>query len=141
LRRFPCWLWLLKRLTFLRSLNSLRLHWHWGRSNYKLSVEASRNTSWGLTFARNNKTSGKGDIIPTSWIHSSFVAHEKLSGLPYPLYFGRDIGLYIDGHGAVCNPRESGDSGSMNCETPVLVKKFSFDVLFNGLELRYDDSR
>jgi hypothetical protein len=49
------------------------------------------------------------------------------------LYFGRDTGLNVGGHGAVCKPIESGDSGSMNCEIPLLVKKFSFGVLLFGL--------
>jgi hypothetical protein len=44
------------------------------------------------------------------------------------LYFGRDTGLNLGGHGAVCNPMESGDSGSMNCEIPLPAKKFSFGV-------------
>jgi hypothetical protein len=44
------------------------------------------------------------------------------------LYFGRDIGLNFGGHGAVCKPMESGDSGSTNCEIPLPVKKFSFGV-------------
>jgi hypothetical protein len=29
---------------------------------------------------------------------------------PYPLYFGRETGLNFGGHGAVCNPSESGES-------------------------------
>jgi hypothetical protein len=37
--------------------------------------------------------------------------------------------LNFGGHGAVCNPMESGDSGSMNCEIPLHVKKFYFEVL------------
>jgi hypothetical protein len=45
------------------------------------------------------------------------------------LYFGRDTGLNFGGHGAVCNPMESGDSGSTNCETQLPAKKFSFGVL------------
>jgi hypothetical protein len=48
---------------------------------------------------------------------------------PKPLYFGRDTGLNIGGHGAVCNHMESGDSGSTNCEIPLPAKKFSFGVL------------
>jgi hypothetical protein len=30
------------------------------------------------------------------------------------LYFRRESGLNFGGHGTVCNPIESGDSGSMN---------------------------
>jgi hypothetical protein len=41
--------------------------------------------------------------------------------------------LYFDDHGAVCRPRDNGDSGSANCETLLPVKKFSFD-LFRGPE-------
>jgi hypothetical protein len=45
------------------------------------------------------------------------------------LYFWRDTGLNFGGHGAVCNPIESGDSGSTNCEIPLPAKKFSFGIL------------
>jgi hypothetical protein len=48
---------------------------------------------------------------------------------PKSLYFWRDTGLNFGGHGAVCNPMESGDSGSTNYEIPLLAKKFSFGVL------------
>jgi hypothetical protein len=37
--------------------------------------------------------------------------------------------LYFDGHGTVCSPMDSGDSGSTNCGIPLRVKKFSFEVL------------
>jgi hypothetical protein len=45
-----------------------------------------------------------------------------------PLYFGRVTGLKFSAHGAVCNPMESGDSRSTNCEIPLPVKKFYFGV-------------
>jgi hypothetical protein len=45
------------------------------------------------------------------------------------LYFRRETGLNFGGHGVVCNPVESGDSGSTNCEIPFPAKKFSFGVL------------
>jgi hypothetical protein len=45
-----------------------------------------------------------------------------------PLYFGRDTGLNFEGHGAVCRPMDSGDSGSTNCEIPLPAKIFSFGV-------------
>jgi hypothetical protein len=48
---------------------------------------------------------------------------------PKPLYFRRETGLNFGGHGAVCKPTESGDSGSTNCEIPLPTKKFSFGVL------------
>jgi hypothetical protein len=48
---------------------------------------------------------------------------------PKPLYFKRETGLNFGGHGAVCNPIESGESGSTNCEIPLPTKKFSFGVL------------
>jgi hypothetical protein len=51
---------------------------------------------------------------------------------PYPLYFGRETGLYFGGHGAVCCPSESGESGSANCEIPLPAKKFSLEVLCSG---------
>jgi hypothetical protein len=35
------------------------------------------------------------------------------------LYFRRNTGLNFGGHGAVCNPMESGDSGSTKCEIPL----------------------
>ena len=54
---------------------------------------------------------------------------------PCLLNFERETGLYFGGHGAVCNPRESGDSGSVNCETPLPVNKFSLGVLFHSPEL------
>jgi hypothetical protein len=44
------------------------------------------------------------------------------------LYFGRDTSLNFDGHGAVCNPIESGDLGSTNCEIPLPAKTFSIGV-------------
>jgi hypothetical protein len=37
--------------------------------------------------------------------------------------------LNFGGHGVVCSPMESGDSGSTNCEIPLPTKKFSFGVL------------
>jgi hypothetical protein len=42
---------------------------------------------------------------------------------PKPLYLGRETGLNFGGHGAVCSPMDSGDSGSMNCEIPFPAKK------------------
>jgi hypothetical protein len=37
--------------------------------------------------------------------------------------------LNFGGHGAVCNPMESGDSRSTNCDIPLPTKKFSFRAL------------
>jgi hypothetical protein len=45
------------------------------------------------------------------------------------LYFGRDTGLNFGNHGAGCNPMETGDSRSTDCEIPLPAKKFSFGVL------------
>jgi hypothetical protein len=42
------------------------------------------------------------------------------------LYFGRDTDLNFGGHAVVCNPMESDDLGSTNCETPLPAKKSSF---------------
>jgi hypothetical protein len=42
------------------------------------------------------------------------------------LYFRRETGLNFGGHGAICSPRDSGDSRSTNCEIPFLVKIFFF---------------
>jgi hypothetical protein len=56
------------------------------------------------------------------------------------LYFGRETGLNFDGHGAICSPRDNGDSRSTNCEIPFLVKNFSFGVLLFGPEFWSGDS-
>jgi hypothetical protein len=69
---------------------------------------------------------------PAKFTADSYLMRNCLEFLK-PLYFGRDTGLNVGGHGAVCKPIESGDSGSMNCEIPLLVKKFSFGVLLFGL--------
>jgi hypothetical protein len=50
------------------------------------------------------------------------------------LYFGRDNGLNFEGHGAVCRPMDSGNSGSTNCEIPLPAKIFSLGVPLYGLE-------
>jgi hypothetical protein len=41
--------------------------------------------------------------------------------------------LNFGGHGAVCNPIESGESWSTNCEIPLPTKKFSFGVHYKKL--------
>jgi hypothetical protein len=64
---------------------------------------------------------------PAEFTADSYLMTNCLE-FPKPLYFGRDIGLNFGGHGAVCKPMESGDSGSTNCEIPLPVKKFSFGV-------------
>jgi hypothetical protein len=53
---------------------------------------------------------------------------------PYPLYFDREGGLDFGSHGVVCNPSESGESGSANYEIPLPAKKFSLEVLLFWLE-------
>jgi hypothetical protein len=42
--------------------------------------------------------------------------------------------LNFEGHGAVCKPMKSGDSGSTNCEIPLPTKTFSFGVPLYGPE-------
>jgi hypothetical protein len=42
--------------------------------------------------------------------------------------------LNFGGHGAVCSPMDSGNSGSTNCEISLPAKKFSFEVLLFGQE-------
>jgi hypothetical protein len=53
----------------------------------------------------------------------------KCLEFPYPLYFGGETGLNFGGHGSVCRPSESGESGSTKCKIPLPVKKFSLEVL------------
>jgi hypothetical protein len=69
----------------------------------------------------------------TSSPHAKFITDSYLmrNCLEFlkPLYFGRETGLNFGGHGAVCIPMDSGDSGSTNCEIPLPAKKFSFGVL------------
>jgi hypothetical protein len=65
---------------------------------------------------------------PTEFTADSYLMRNCLE-FPNSLYFERETGLNFGGHGAVCNPMESGDSGSTNCEIPLPVKKFSFGVL------------
>jgi hypothetical protein len=71
--------------------------------------------------------------IATSSSHAEFTDDSYLMRnclkFPYPLYFGRETSLNFGGHGAVCNPSESGESGSANCEILLPMKKFSFGVL------------
>jgi hypothetical protein len=45
------------------------------------------------------------------------------------LYFGRENGLNFGGHDAVCNPSESGESGSANYEIPLPAMKISLEVV------------
>jgi hypothetical protein len=47
---------------------------------------------------------------PAEFTADSYLMRNCLE-FPKPLYFGRDTGLNFGGHGAVCNPMESGDSG------------------------------
>jgi hypothetical protein len=49
-----------------------------------------------------------------------------------PLYFGRESGLSFGGYDAVCNPTESGESGSTNWEISLPTKKFSFGFFYFG---------
>jgi hypothetical protein len=65
---------------------------------------------------------------PAEFTAASWLMRNSLE-FPYPLYFGRETGLYFGGHGAVCNPSESGESGSANCEILLPVKKFYLEVL------------
>jgi hypothetical protein len=65
---------------------------------------------------------------PTEFTVDSYLMRNCLE-FPKLLYFGRDTGLNFGGHGAVCNPMESGDSESRNCVIPLPAKKFSFGVL------------
>jgi hypothetical protein len=65
---------------------------------------------------------------PVEFTADSYLMRKCLEFLK-PLYFWRDTGLNFGGHGAVCNPIESGDSGSTNCEIPLPAKKFSFGIL------------
>jgi hypothetical protein len=86
------------------------------------------------SFASNDEGFGQCNIISSCWIHSRFVPHEELAGVPKPLYFGRETCLNFGGHGAVCSPMDSGDSESTNCEIPFPAKKFSFGVFLVGPE-------
>jgi hypothetical protein len=64
---------------------------------------------------------------PAEFTADSYLMRNCLEFLKL-LYFGRDTGLNFGGHGAVCNPMLSGDSGSTNCEIPLPVKKIFFGV-------------
>jgi hypothetical protein len=70
---------------------------------------------------------------PAEFIDDSYLMRNFLEFLK-PLYFGRETGLNFGGHGAVCSPMDSGDSGSTNCEIPLPTKKFSFRILLFGPE-------
>jgi hypothetical protein len=50
---------------------------------------------------------------PTKLTSDSYLIRNYLE-FPKPLYFGRESGLNFGGHGAVCNPIDSGESGSTN---------------------------
>jgi hypothetical protein len=76
---------------------------------------------------------------PAEFTDDSYLMRNCLE-FPKPLYFGREIGSNFGGHGAVCSPMDSGDSGSMNCEIPFSAKKFSFGVLLFGPEFWSGDS-
>jgi hypothetical protein len=65
---------------------------------------------------------------PAEFTADSYLMRNFMEFLK-PLYFGRETGLNFGGHGAVCNPIESGESGSTNCEIPLPMKKFFFGVL------------
>jgi hypothetical protein len=70
---------------------------------------------------------------PAEFTADSYLMRNCLE-FPKPLYFGRDTGLNFEGHGAVCRPIDSGDSGSTNCEIPLPAKIFSFGVHLYGPE-------
>jgi hypothetical protein len=76
---------------------------------------------------------------PAEFTADSYLMRNCLE-FPKPLYFGRDTGLNFGGHGAVYKPMESGDSGSMNYEIPLPIKKLSFGVLLFGPESRCGES-
>jgi hypothetical protein len=65
---------------------------------------------------------------PAKFMADSYLMRNCLE-FPKSLYFGRETGLNFGGHGAVCNPIESGESRSTTCEIPLSMKKFSFGVL------------
>jgi hypothetical protein len=81
----------------------------------------------------------------TSSPHAEFTADSyhmrNCLEFPKPLYFGRETGLNFGGHGAVCSPMDSGDSGSTNYKIPLPTKKFSFGVLLFGPEFWCGESR
>jgi hypothetical protein len=62
---------------------------------------------------------------PAKFTTDSYLIRNCLK-FPKPLYFRRETGLNFGGHGAICSPRDSGDSRSTNCEIPFLVKIFFF---------------
>jgi hypothetical protein len=68
----------------------------------------------------NTTSSPPAEFTTDSYLMSNFLE------FPKRLYFGRDAGLNFGDHGAVCNPMESGDSESTNCEIPLPAKKFFF---------------
>jgi hypothetical protein len=70
---------------------------------------------------------------PAEFMVDSYLMRNCVE-FPKPLYFERETGLNFGGHGAVCSPMDSGDSGSTNCGIPLRVKKFSFGVLLLGPE-------
>jgi hypothetical protein len=100
-----------------------------------LNAVAAKNTNSDWSFAGSDKGFGQCNIVSSCRIHSRFITHEELPECPKPLNFGRETGLNFGGHGAVCNPMESGDSESTNCEILFPTKKNSFGVLLFGLEL------
>jgi hypothetical protein len=57
-------------------------------------------------------------LSPPSEFTADSYLMRNYQEFPKSLYFGRETGLNFGGHGAVCNPIESGDSGSMNGEIP-----------------------
>jgi hypothetical protein len=67
---------------------------------------------------------------PAEFTADSYLVRNYLE-FSKPLYFGRDTGLNFEGHGAVCRPMDSGDSGSINCEIPLLAK-----IFFRGSSVR-----
>jgi hypothetical protein len=70
---------------------------------------------------------------PAKFTADSYLMRNCLE-FPKPLYFGRETGLNFGGHGAVCRPMDSGDSGSTNYEIPFPAKKFLSGVLLFGPE-------
>jgi hypothetical protein len=73
--------------------------------------------------------------LPAEFTADSYLMRNCLE-FPKLLYFERDTGLNFGGHGAVCNPMDSGDSESTNCKIPFPAKKFSFGVVLVGPEFR-----
>jgi hypothetical protein len=76
---------------------------------------------------------------PEEFTVDSYLMRNCLE-FPKLLYFGRETGLNFGGHGAVCRPMDSGDSGSTNCEIPFPAKKSSFGVLLFSPDFWSGDS-